>query len=113
MVVRLQGNVPDLQREIPISKSQYDRVWRFLAARLANGQDGQELAQEAYLRLIRASDSKLIRDPAAYLYRIADNLLHEWYSSRPPLGEPLESIELADEGISIDWRAGPTRSPKS
>ena len=60
------------------------------------------MAQEAYLRLLRASESKLIRDPVAYLFRIARNLLHEWYTSAPPPSEPLNDLELADESLSVE-----------
>ena len=60
------------------------------------------MAQEAYLRLLRASDSRLIHDPVAYLLRIARNLLHEWYGSPPGSREPAEEIELVDEGMSIE-----------
>ena len=77
---------------------------RFLGARLANEQDAQDLAQEAYLRLLRASNSRVIHDPVAYVLRIARNLLHEWYSSPSRSREPAEGIELVDEGMSVeDW----------
>ena len=84
---------------------QYGRLLGFLCARLANEQDAQELAQEAYLRLLRASDAKLIRDPVAYLFRIARNLLYEWYTSSPPPAEPLHEFELVDEGLTVEDRA--------
>ena len=80
---------------------QYGRLLRFLGTRLSNGRDAEELAQEAYLRLLRASDSKLIRDPVAYLFRIAGNLLYEWYASMPPETEPLDALELED-GTSVE-----------
>lgn len=50
---------------------------RFLLWRLRNEQTAQELAQEAYLRLLRIERSDLIRKPRAYLYRIALNLVYE------------------------------------
>ena len=81
---------------------QYDRLLRFMGARLANERDAEELAQEAYVRLLRASNSRLINDPVAYLFRIARNLLHEWYASLPPPNEPLEEHELRDAGLSVE-----------
>ncbi|MCY4256262.1 MAG: sigma-70 family RNA polymerase sigma factor [Gammaproteobacteria bacterium] len=81
--------------------SHYGRLLAFLNARLANEQDARELAQEAYLRLLRATRARLIEDPAAYLFRIARNLLYEWYVSLPPDSEPLSgsapSADLAVE----------------
>ena len=81
---------------------QRERLLRFFLARLANKQDAQELAQEAYLRLIRASESRLIDDPAAYLLRIARNLLYEWYTSVRPPNEPLQEETLASEQTSVE-----------
>ena len=62
------------------------------------------------MRLLRASDSKLIRDPAAYLFRIARNLLHEWYTSSPPPQESLDDVELADEGLTVEDQANIAQS---
>lgn len=57
------------------------------------------------MRLLRASRSKLISDPEAYLFRIARNLLYEWYTSTSPPIEPLENVPLADEGMSVEESA--------
>lgn len=50
---------------------------RYLMRRLANAQSAQDLAQEAYLRLVRVSDAVLVQAPQAYLFRIASNLVSE------------------------------------
>jgi RNA polymerase sigma factor (sigma-70 family) len=50
---------------------------RYLMRRLANAQSAQDVAQEAYLRLLCVDDSQLVRAPQAYLYRIASNLVYE------------------------------------
>ena len=59
-----------------------DRLQQYLRARLANPDDAAELAQEAYLRLLRVKRVDMIRHPQAYLFRIAHNLLHELYTGR-------------------------------
>jgi RNA polymerase sigma-70 factor (ECF subfamily) len=51
---------------------------RFLTRRLRSAQQAQDLAQEAYLRLLRVERIELIRKPKAYLYRIAVNLISEF-----------------------------------
>ncbi len=55
----------------------------FLQLRLPCNADAQDIAQEAYLRLLRLGDDRLIEHPEAYLFRIASNLVHEfWLSPR-------------------------------
>ncbi len=88
---------------LPVTvKPQDVQLLRFLRARLANEEDAEDLAQEAYLRLLRASDTKLIRDPVAYLFRIARNLVYEWYTSRPPSSESLDDVDVLDEGLTVE-----------
>ena len=103
-MIRLRNSVEHLGRGAVAAEKQYVRVLRFLGARLANEQDAQDLAQEAYLRLLRASDSRVIHDPVAYVLRIARNLLHEWYNAPSRSLESVQEIELVDEGMSVeDW----------
>ena len=56
-----------------------ERLHLYLRSRLANDADAQELAQEAYLRLLRISRTELIKHPQTYLYRIASNLIKRFY----------------------------------
>jgi RNA polymerase sigma factor (sigma-70 family) len=49
----------------------------FLYRRLRRHPDAAELAQEAYLRLLRVTDLDEVRNPEAYLYTIASNLAKE------------------------------------
>lgn len=81
---------------------------RFLMRRLHSSHHAQDLAQEAYLRLLRVERPELVRQPRAYLYRIAVNLVSEFRlrARREPitydsdaLAEAAERIEApADEG---------------
>ena len=58
--------------------AQYASLIRFLLAHLRHRQDAEDLAQEAFLRLMRVPQAELIRQPDAYLFRIAANLLSEF-----------------------------------
>ena len=52
---------------------------QFLRSRLPGQEDAKDLAQEAYLRLLRLNNDRLIRHPEAYLFRIAANLVYEYW----------------------------------
>lgn len=60
----------------------YDRWYAFvvhlLANRLEDRSEVQDLAQEVYLRLLRVDTLDLVRNPQAYLYRVALNVASEW-----------------------------------
>lgn len=55
-----------------------DRLVGFLSQAVRAPADVQDLAQEIYLRLLRAKNPELIEAPRAYLYRIAIHVLDEW-----------------------------------
>jgi RNA polymerase sigma-70 factor (ECF subfamily) len=70
------------------------RLYHYLRRRLANEDDAQELAQEAFLRLLRVTRVDLVADPQAYLYRVARNLVYEQGSRRLPAGSWAQDSEL-------------------
>jgi RNA polymerase sigma-70 factor (ECF subfamily) len=49
----------------------------FLYRRVHKHPDAAELAQEVYLRMLRAPDMTRVRNPEAYLYAVAGNLVKE------------------------------------
>lgn len=51
---------------------------RYLMRRLEHAQNAQDLAQEVYLRLLRVGSVDLVRQPQAYLYRIASHVVYEF-----------------------------------
>jgi RNA polymerase sigma factor (sigma-70 family) len=55
---------------------------RFLSKRVRSAADARDLAQEAYVRLLRLERKDLIRDPRPYLYRVAANILYEFELKR-------------------------------
>jgi RNA polymerase sigma-70 factor (ECF subfamily) len=57
--------------------AQKDALWRYFVRRVRRRSDAEELAQEVYLRLLRVADADALRNPEAYLYAIAANLLKE------------------------------------
>ena len=55
----------------------YDDLLRFVRYRIRDPAEVRDIAQEAFLRLIRRNREELIERPEAYLFRIAANLAHE------------------------------------
>jgi RNA polymerase sigma-70 factor (ECF subfamily) len=65
---------------------------RYLSSRLRQSRDAPDLAQETYLRLLRVERHDLIRNPEAYLFTIANNLLHE-HALRQAAAPPTVDID--------------------
>jgi RNA polymerase sigma factor (sigma-70 family) len=74
---------------------------KFLTRRMATPADAEDLAQEAYLRLLRVDRRDLVRQPRSYLLRIAANLLHEWRlkarQAKPHGAAELDTLESRDD----------------
>lgn len=52
-------------------------IERFIARRLADPQTAEDVSQEVFLRLLRVEDTDLVRQPRAYVFRIASNVAYE------------------------------------
>nr|WP_255556755.1 RNA polymerase sigma factor [Dyella sp. ASV21] len=78
-------------------EAQRDTLDRYFRKRTAHAWDAQDLVQELYLRLLRADrhNPDAIRNPEAYLFTIAANLIREHAAMRqrtPVGGEELEDV---------------------
>ncbi|MEJ0085237.1 MAG: sigma-70 family RNA polymerase sigma factor [Pseudomonadota bacterium] len=74
-------------------------LFRFLGRRVNANVDIEDLAQETYLRLLRARDLGEIRNPQAYLLQVANHVVIEWRGDQPQPGSMVELDEdqLVDE----------------
>lgn len=66
---------------------------RFIGRRVRAPVDIEDLAQETYLRLLRAQDLSKVRHPQAYLLRVASHVISEWRTRQPPQ----DMLEVMDE----------------
>jgi RNA polymerase sigma factor (sigma-70 family) len=57
---------------------------QFLKQRVRTPVDIEDLAQETYLRLLRARDLRDVHNPLAYLLRIAGHVIAEWRDQQAP-----------------------------
>jgi DNA-directed RNA polymerase specialized sigma24 family protein len=84
--------------------AQKDALWRYFVRRVRRRSDAEELAQEVYLRLLRVADADALRNPEAYLYAIAANLLKE-HAVQQSIGRNCVSLEDAGFPESTAHRA--------
>ncbi|MCD9005710.1 RNA polymerase sigma factor [Luteimonas sp. XNQY3] len=75
---------------------------RFLRSRTGQQHLAEDLAQEVYLRLLRMDDVRLIRNPRAFVIRLAAHAVHEWRmlarNRMPHAHEPLQTlVDPADD----------------
>ena len=77
---------------------------KYLSARIGDSAEAQDLAQEAYLRLLRVPDPDLIEKPHAYLFRIAANLASEMRLKRGRQPHLLDdkAIDSLDDGGAFE-----------
>lgn len=71
----------------------------FLGRRVRKPVDVEDLAQETYLRLLRAPNLGEVRNPQAYLLRVASHVVLEWRDQQLPAQAvvALEEQPLTDE----------------
>ena len=74
------------------------RLYGFLLYRLGNRDDAQDLAQEAYLRLLRVEKTRFIQSPESYLFRIASNLANEFAMQQRRAPAMVELDTVAETG---------------
>src|SRR3984957_17770596 len=58
-------------------------LFQFLRRRVHSSIDVEDLAQETYLRLLRAHDLSAVRNPQAYLLQVARHVALEWREKQP------------------------------
>jgi RNA polymerase sigma factor (sigma-70 family) len=73
-------------------------LFQFLRRRVRTSVDIEDLAQETYLRLLRARDLAEVRNPQAYLLRVARHVILEWRDHQPQA----ESVVALEEEHLID-----------
>ena len=80
-----------------------DGLRQHLRSRLPSDADADDLSQEACLRMLQAKRTDAIRYPKAYLYRIAHNLLHNYYTGRRiAVDDGVAPEDLASQGLTLD-----------
>jgi RNA polymerase sigma factor (sigma-70 family) len=89
---------------LPLEQCDQD-LKRYFSRRLSNRQDVRELTQEVWLRLCRVRDRDRLREPMAYVYRTAANVLSEFRQPRR------RNIVTFNTGIAERRAAFPADAP--
>jgi RNA polymerase sigma-70 factor (ECF subfamily) len=79
-------------------------LMRFLGSR-ARQLDIEDLAQETYLRLLRARDLEEVRNPEAYLISVASHVLAEWKQRHQPFETAMLDESIAAERMDPEAEA--------
>lgn len=79
---------------------------RFLIKRLRAGEEAEDIAQEVYLRLLRLQRADLIRQPLAYVYFLASQIVgqHRLRAAQQPLVNDLDMLDHAADAESYARR---------
>jgi len=75
------------------------RLYQYLRRRLERGEDAQDCLQQVFMRWWQIPQSREVRQPEAYLYRIASNVLSEfgaWSSKQKVVFDSCTAEELAE-----------------
>jgi RNA polymerase sigma factor (sigma-70 family) len=86
-------------------------LFQFLRRRARSAADVEDLAQETYLRLLRGRDLADVRNPHAYLLRVASHVAFEWRDQQPRPDVVVDEM-LVDENapeLEIDARLSERR----
>lgn len=60
----------------------HQRLLKYLRGSLRTEFDAQDVSQEVFLRLLRVPEDRVIDHPRAYLFRVAANVLNDWWAGR-------------------------------
>lgn len=85
-------------------------LYYFLLSRLKNEHDAKDVVQEIYLRLLRLGQGELVRDPHAYVYFVASQVLAQFRmrAKHSPLVYDSALLQASDshgaqDGVADRW----------
>jgi RNA polymerase sigma-70 factor (ECF subfamily) len=83
---------------------QGSRLAAFIRRRVRQPADASDLTQEVYLRFLRADREELIRNPEAYLYTVAVNLLREQSVLDRRWAQSVDASQLPTDPALVNFR---------
>ena len=85
------------------------RVYAYVAYRIGDGPDAEDVTSEVFERAVRYRDSYDVRkgEPIAWLLGIARRRIAEWAAARPPIPVPLPDL-VSEESLEESVIRGTT-----
>lgn len=78
---------------------------RYLQSKLGNQSDVEDIAQESFLRLLRVEKPELIKCPQDYLFRIASNIVHDYYLKKSRQPNFMDYEKAIDTAVDNDQKS--------
>ena len=78
---------------------------RYLLRRMGRAQEVEDLEQEIYLRLLRMDQMECVREPLAYLYTVASNVVADYTIAQRQKGH----VSVDSEAVE-DWASDPEKA---
>lgn len=76
-----------------------DKIYRFIFLKVNSKEVSEDLTSEAFLRFWQQLNSPIeIRNPRAFIYQIARNLIIDHYRQKEPRRVDIEDVDLVDSG---------------
>jgi RNA polymerase sigma-70 factor (ECF subfamily) len=74
--MQTQSSLKTQEQLLRTAVTHAEELTRFLKYQVSNVNDGEDLMQELYVRILKSNVSEEIRSPKAYLFRVARNLAY-------------------------------------
>lgn len=89
-----------------IYRENIDPLFRFVHFRVSDREEAIDLAEESFLRLLKEMEKGKVEHPRAFLYRVARNLIIDWYRKEKSLSlKPFADGEGGEEEVFVDMFA--------
>ncbi|QWT18623.1 sigma-70 family RNA polymerase sigma factor [Bacillus sp. NP157] len=79
-----------------VLQTHYEPLRRFVARRMRSQETAADIIQETYVKVAMMDAATEVRNPLAFLYRIAGNLSLDWLREREVRERHIDSGELPD-----------------
>ncbi|HYC34468.1 MAG TPA: RNA polymerase sigma factor [Candidatus Paceibacterota bacterium] len=85
-----------------IYRENIDPLFRFIRFRISDREEAIDLTEEVFFRLLREMEKGKVKHPRAFIYRVARNLVIDWYRKEKSLPMKPFSDQENEEEVFVD-----------